>query len=151
MLFLPKCAIIINNAVKCWNRPWQYGCNRPNALPSGRAFFVYRYGGDSIAYCFLSTLFEDSELEFPFIIDSPTGKMDFEKRQAIADIIPLVFNQMIAFVQSAEVERFADRFYANPDSQYLTVVASPQDQAVVVYEGIDFFDSYQREHKGDEK
>ena len=41
--------------------------------------------------------------------------------------------------------------YAYPDSQYLTVVASPQDQAVVVYEGIDFFDSYQREHKGDEK
>lgn len=70
----------------------------------------------SIAYCFLGTLFEDSELEFPFIIDSPTGKMDFEKRQAVADIIPLVFNQMIAFVQSAEVERFADRFYANPDS-----------------------------------
>ena len=105
----------------------------------------------SIAYCFLGTLFEDSELEFPFIIDSPTGKMDFEKRQAVADIIPLVFNQMIAFVQSAEVGRFADRFYANPDSQYLTVVASPQDQAVVVYEGIDFFDSYQREHKGDEK
>lgn len=105
----------------------------------------------SIAYCFLGTLFEDSELEFPFIIDSPTGKMDFEKRQAVADIIPLVFNQMIAFVQSAEVERFADRFYANPDSQYLTVVASPQDQAVVVYEGMDFFDSYQREHKGDEK
>ena len=105
----------------------------------------------SIVYCFLGTLFEDSELEFPFIIDSPTGKMDFEKRQAVADIIPLVFNQMIAFVQSAEVERFADRFYANPDSQYLTVVASPQDQAVVVYEGIDFFDSYQREHKGDEK
>lgn len=32
----------------------------------------------SIAYCFLGTLFEDSELEFPFIIDSPTGKMDFE-------------------------------------------------------------------------
>lgn len=89
----------------------------------------------SIAYCFLGTLFEDSELEFPFIIDSPTGKMDFEKRQAVADIIPLVFNQMIAFVQSAEVERFANRFYANPDSQYLTVVASPQDQAVVVYEG----------------
>ena len=47
MLFLPKCATIINNTVKCWNRPWQYGCNRPNALPSGRAFFVYRYGGDT--------------------------------------------------------------------------------------------------------
>ena len=105
----------------------------------------------SIAYCFLGTLFEDSELEFPFVIDSPTGKMDFEKRQAVADIIPLVFNQMIAFVQSAEVERFADRFYSNPDSQFLTVVASPTDQTVVVYEGIEFFESYQREHKGDDE
>lgn len=105
----------------------------------------------SIAYCFLGTLFEDSELEFPFIIDSPTGKMDFEKRQAVADIIPSVFNQMIAFVQPAEVERFADRFYGNPASQYLTIVASPKDQTVTVHEGIEFFDSYQREHKGDEK
>lgn len=105
----------------------------------------------SIAYCFLGTLFEDSELEFPFVIDSPTGKMDFEKRQAVADIIPLVFNQMISFVQSAEVERFADRFYENSDSQYLTIVASPEDQSVVIYEGIEFFGLYQRAHGGDEK
>lgn len=104
----------------------------------------------SIAYCFLGTLFEDSELEFPFIIDSPTGKMDFDKRQAVADIIPLVFNQMIAFVQSAEVERFADRFYDNPDTQYITIVASPDGNDVEVNNGIEFFDSYQREHKGDE-
>ncbi len=104
----------------------------------------------SIGYCFLGTLFEDSELEFPFIIDSPTGKMDFDKRQAVADIIPHVFNQMIAFVQSAEVERFADQFYDNTDSQYLTVIASKDDDHVVVHEGIDFFDSYQREHKGED-
>ena len=104
----------------------------------------------SIGYCFLGTLFEDAELEFPFVIDSPTGKMDFDKRQAVADIIPVVFNQMIAFVQSAEVERFADRFYKNPNAQYLTVVASKETGEVVVHEGIDFFDSYQREHKGDE-
>ena len=104
----------------------------------------------SIAYCFLGTLFEDSELEFPFIIDSPTGKMDFEKRQAVADIIPLVFNQMIAFVQSAEVERFADRFYENEDSQFITIIASSNGNNVEVHRGIEFFDSYQREHKGDE-
>ena len=104
----------------------------------------------SIGYCFLGTLFEDAELEFPFVIDSPTGKMDFDKRQAVADIIPVVFNQMIAFVQSAEVERFADRFYKNPNAQYLTVVASKETGEVVVHQGIDFFDSYQREHKGDE-
>lgn len=105
----------------------------------------------SIAYCFLGTLFEDSELEFPFVIDSPTGKMDFEKRQAVADIIPLVFNQMIAFVQSAEVERFADRFYGNQDSQYITIITSPNGNSVEVHHGIEFFDSYQREHKGDEQ
>lgn len=104
----------------------------------------------SIAYCFLGTLFEDSELEFPFIIDSPTGKMDFDKRQAVADIIPLVFNQMIAFVQSAEVERFADRFYDKPDSQFITIIASPDGGNVEINTGIEFFDSYQREHKGDE-
>lgn len=28
----------------------------------------------SIGYCFLGTLFEEAELEFPFVIDSPTGK-----------------------------------------------------------------------------
>ena len=104
----------------------------------------------SIGYCFLGTLFEDSELEFPFVIDSPTGKMDFDKRQAVADIIPLVFNQIIAFVQSAEVERFADRFYGNADSQYLTIVASKETGEVTVHEGIEYFDSYQQEHKGDE-
>lgn len=104
-----------------------------------------------IAYCFLGTLFEDSELEFPFIIDSPTGSMDFDKREAVADIIPKVFNQMISFVQSAEVKRFADRFYDNPDAQYLTIVVSPSSGMVEVHEGIDFFDSYQQKHKGDEE
>ena len=104
-----------------------------------------------IAYCFLGTLFEDSELEFPFIIDSPTGSMDFDKRQAVADIIPKVFNQMIAFVQSAEIERFADRFYDKPDTQYLTIIASPYTNKVEVNEGIEFFDSYQHKHKGDEE
>jgi len=104
-----------------------------------------------IAYCFLGTLFEDSELEFPFIIDSPTGKMDFDKRKAVADIIPHVFNQMISFVQSAEVEKFADRFYDNPDSRFITIIASHETGMVRVEEGKDFFDKYQREHKGDEE
>lgn len=104
----------------------------------------------SIGYCFLGTLFEDAELEFPFVIDSPTGKMDFDKRQAVAEIIPVVFNQMIAFVQSAEVERFADRFYDNEDSQYLTIVASKETGEITAHKGIEFFDSYQRQHKGDE-
>lgn len=40
LLFSPEYVIIINNAVKCCNRPWQYGCDTPNALPHGRAFCV---------------------------------------------------------------------------------------------------------------
>lgn len=103
----------------------------------------------SIAYCFIGTLFEDAELEFPFVIDSPTGKMDFDKRKAVADIIPKVFNQLIAFVQSAEVENFADRFYKNTDSQYVTIIASREGNGIEIQKGIDFFDSYQREHRGE--
>lgn len=102
-----------------------------------------------IAYCFLGTLFEDAELEFPFVIDSPTGKMDFDKRQAVADIIPDVFNQMIAFVQSAEVEHFANRFYDKPNTQFITIIASTQG-GVEIHMGKEFFDSYQRNDKGDE-
>lgn len=102
-----------------------------------------------IAYCFLGTLFEDAELEFPFVIDSPTGKMDFDKRQAVADIIPDVFSQMIAFVQSAEVEHFANRFYDKPNTQFITIIASTQG-GVEIHMGKEFFDSYQRNDKGDE-
>ena len=105
----------------------------------------------SIGYCFLGTLFEDAELEFPFIIDSPTGKMDFDKRKAVAAIIPKVFNQMIAFVQSAEVDRFADRFYKKENTQFLTVIASPDGGKVEIHDGEDYFDMYQREHKGEEE
>lgn len=105
----------------------------------------------SIGYCFLGTLFEDAELEFPFIIDSPTGKMDLDKRTAVAAIIPKVFNQMIAFVQSSEVDRFADRFYKNDNTQFLTVIASKDGGDVEIHEGKDFFDQYQHEHKGDEE
>ena len=104
----------------------------------------------SIGYCFLGTLFEEAELEFPFVIDSPTGKMDFDKRQAVADIIPVVFNQMIAFVQSAEVKCFADRFYKNTDTQYLTIVASKDTEEIAIHKGFAFFDSYQRETTGGE-
>ena len=94
-------------------------------------------------------MFEDADLEFPFVIDSPTGKMDFDKRKAVANIIPKVFNQMIAFVQPAEVEHFADKFYDRSDTQFLTIIASPQGDDVKIEEGIGFFDSYQRDNKGD--
>ncbi len=100
----------------------------------------------SIAYCFLGTMFEDAELDFPFIIDSPAGSMDLLKRKAVADIVPQIFNQMIAFVTSAEVDQFADQFYTKNDSQYITIIADSGTNKIEKHTGIDFFDSYQREH-----
>ena len=55
-----------------------------------------------------------------------------------------------ANLSPSSVERFADRFYGNADSQYLTIVASKETGEVTVHEGIEYFDSYQHEHKGDE-
>ncbi len=104
----------------------------------------------SIAYCFLGTMFEDAELEFPFIIDSPCGKMDFAKRRAVAGILPKMFNQMISFVMSAEVEQFADQFYNLDMTQFITVVADAGHENIEIHTGMDYFDAYQRTHKEEE-
>lgn len=105
----------------------------------------------SIAYCFLGTMFEDSELQFPFVIDSPAGKMDYEKRRAVAGILPSLFNQLISFVTSAEVEQFADQFYGAADSQFLTIIANPNSSSIEIHSGKDYFDTYQREHREEEE
>lgn len=104
----------------------------------------------SIAYCFLGTMFEDSELLFPFVIDSPAGKMDYVKRKAVAGILPKLFNQMIAFVTSAEVDQFADQFYSDENSHFVTVIANPISDSIEVHLGKEYFDSYQREHREEE-
>lgn len=104
----------------------------------------------SIAYCFLGTMFEDSELQFPFIIDSPAGKMDYVKRRAVANILPALFNQMIAFVTSAEVEQFADQFYGDASSQFVTIIANPAADNIEIHPGKEYFDSYQRDHREEE-
>lgn len=104
----------------------------------------------SIAYCFLGTMFEDSELQFPFIIDSPAGKMDYVKRRAVANILPSLFNQMIAFVTSAEVEQFADQFYEDPNSQFITIIADPVADSLEIHPGKEYFDIYQRDHREEE-
>jgi len=97
----------------------------------------------SVAYCYIGTLFEDSELKFPFIIDSPVNSVDKEKRRAVADIIPELFNQMIYFVMSAEVAGFAEKFYNRNDSQFITIETSGNDSAPVVNYGSEYFHNYQ--------
>ncbi|MDZ7731416.1 MAG: hypothetical protein U5K37_11680 [Natrialbaceae archaeon] len=58
----------------------------------------------SIAYAYLSTLFEDSPLDVPFVIDSPAVSIDYEKRAEVAPIISDLFEQLIIFVISLRDE-----------------------------------------------
>jgi len=101
----------------------------------------------SIAFCYIGTLFEDSELRFPFIIDSPVNSIDKEKRRAVAEIIPKIFNQMICFVMSAEVAGFAEKFYSMDDSQFITIESKSDSTVPVVNYEIEYFNNYQDELK----
>lgn len=105
----------------------------------------------SVAYCFLGTMFEDSELLFPFIIDSPCGSMDFDKRKAVAKILPDLFNQIVAFVMSAEVDSFANQFYDIPTAKFITVEANKENGTIAMHDDKEYFDSYQRTHKEEDQ
>jgi DNA repair exonuclease SbcCD ATPase subunit len=77
----------------------------------------------SIAYAFLTTFFNSANHQFPFIVDSPAGAIDLEVRTRIADILPRIAGQVIAFTISSERSGFCDRFSNNGQSQaqYITL------------------------------
>lgn len=60
----------------------------------------------SIAYAFLSTLFERSEHQLPFVVDSPAGPIDLAIRPEIGKLVPKLSQQFIAFTISSEREGF---------------------------------------------
>lgn len=62
----------------------------------------------SIAYAFLSTLFNRSDHQLPFVVDSPAGPIDLAIRPKIGELIPKLSNQFIAFTISSEREKFVD-------------------------------------------
>lgn len=103
-----------------------------------------------IAYCYIGALFQDSELKLPFIVDSPAGSMDLDKRKEVAKIIPKIFEQLIMFVTSAEVQSFADQFYKLKDIQYITLETDENQICKQPNYDRAYFDNYQREHR-DEK
>ncbi len=80
----------------------------------------------SIAYAFLSTLFNRSEHQLPFVVDSPAGPIDLAVRPKIGELIPRLTAQFIAFTISSERERFVSRLKAasNADVQFLTLFRS---------------------------
>ena len=105
----------------------------------------------SVAYCYIGALFDDSSLKFPFIIDSPVGKVDLEKRWVIADIIPKLFSQIISFVTSSEIRCFADKFYKDESSQFITIEAGKGYADVKMTEGVEYFDEYQKKNPEENK
>jgi DNA sulfur modification protein DndD len=120
----------------------------------------------SVAYAFLSTLFQRTDYQLPFVVDSPAGPLDHPKRSAVASLIPKLAPQFIAFVISTERDGFQDKLEQSARSpiQYLTLfrkgdsvmetaarstgqTESTQDGILV--SGKSFFESFQIEEEED--
>lgn len=78
----------------------------------------------SLGYAFLSTLFSRADQhQLPFVVDSPCGAIDLEKRKNIGEIVPKLASQFIAFMTSSERVSFLESMkkYGNTEIQYLTL------------------------------
>ncbi|WP_330632928.1 AAA family ATPase [Halocatena halophila] len=98
----------------------------------------------SIAYAYLSTLFEDSAIDVPFIIDSPAVSIDYEKRAEVAPIISNLFDQLVIFVISPERGRFVDGLDSG-DIKYCTVHKTEKSGQVEKSLNKDYFMDFQSE------
>jgi hypothetical protein len=103
----------------------------------------------SIAYAYLSTLFEDSALDVPFVIDSPAVSIDYEKRAEVAPIISDLFDQLIIFVISPERRSFVDELESN-DIQYCTIHKTDTPGVIEKHLDKDFFMDFQSEEERQE-
>jgi DNA sulfur modification protein DndD len=114
----------------------------------------------AIAYAFLATLFNRSEHQLPFVVDSPAGPIDLAVRPRIGNLIPKLTDQFIAFTISSEREGFVQRLKQATEGgvQFLTVFrkgtlaaqrvptgTSPTAETVdgVLIEGEAFFNAFQ--------
>lgn len=62
----------------------------------------------SVAYAFLATLFTRSEHSVPFLVDSPANPIDLRVRAKVAELIPKLAGQFIAFTISSERQGFVE-------------------------------------------
>jgi DNA sulfur modification protein DndD len=77
----------------------------------------------AIGYCFLTTLLERGNHEFPLVVDSPCGAMDEARRRAIGGVIPNVCTQFLSFILNTECPYFVDSLEKNSghdDIRYMT-------------------------------
>lgn len=77
----------------------------------------------ALGYAFLLGLFDAGQVSLPFVVDSPTGALDKNVRREVAELLPSISQQLVAFTTSSEYEQFVpvlDRA-ARGDVQYLTM------------------------------
>lgn len=98
------------------------------------------------AYAYIGSLFEHSQIGFPFVVDSPAAAMDLNVRREIAEVIPELFEQLVIFVTSGEVKGFAESFFKRDDVQYITLKGE-KNENVECIEGKEFFSTYQSEEE----
>jgi DNA sulfur modification protein DndD len=77
----------------------------------------------SVAYAFLSTLFNRVEHQLPFIVDSPANPIDLRVRTKIAELMPKLTRQFVAFTISSERQNFVPPLEASLGQpvQFLTL------------------------------
>lgn len=121
----------------------------------------------SVAYAFMATLFSGADRQLPFIVDSPANAIDLKVRTEVAQIIPKLSDQFIAFTISSERGSFIGPLEkaCNGNVQYITMFrkgdklleASAKEYKNTVYSddgifvpGREFFWNFHMESEGDE-
>lgn len=106
----------------------------------------------SVAYAYLSTLFEGSQVDIPFVIDSPAVSLDHKVRREVATIISGLFDQLVAFVISTEKDGFVQNLEPrqhneSEDIQHYTVHKTETPGVVKKYTDRDFFMTFTSEEE----
>jgi predicted nucleic acid-binding Zn-ribbon protein len=79
----------------------------------------------TVAYAFLSTLFNRAEHRLPFVVDSPANPIDLEIRRQVGELVPHLGDQFIAFTISSERAGFLEPLEQTaPRIQYVTLFGS---------------------------
>ena len=61
-----------------------------------------------VAYAFLASLFGRARSGLPFVVDSPANPIDLKVRGEVADLLPKLTDQFIAFTISSERAGFVE-------------------------------------------
>ncbi|WP_254824316.1 hypothetical protein [Haloglomus halophilum] len=103
----------------------------------------------AVAYAYLSTLFEGSAVDMPFVIDSPAVSLDHKVRREVAPIISQLFDQVIAFVISTEKEGFVENLepVTDNDINYYTVYKTDTPGELRTHTDKDFFMEFTSEEE----